>query len=152
VHEYVRRMERVMIDGLLDRGIGAGTVGGLTGVWTAAGEAPPEAAVAADVAAEVSAGRLRKIGSIGIHVSRAVTTHGLAVNVNNDLQPFEWIVPCGIDGCRMTSLARELGAEQDLDRFADTVAARFADVYERDLETASLEEIGLAPASFGVSA
>ena len=39
----------------------------------------------------------RKIGSIGIHVSRGVTTHGLAINVNNDLQPFEWIVPCGIE-------------------------------------------------------
>ena len=55
-----------------------------------------------------------------------MTTHGLAVNVNNDLQPFEWIVPCGIDGCRMTSLSRELGAEQDLDAFAATVARRFA--------------------------
>ena len=42
----------------------------------------------------------RKIGSIGVHVSRGVTTHGLAINVNNDLQPFEWIVPCGIEGCR----------------------------------------------------
>ena len=48
----------------------------------------------------------RKIGSIGIHVSRGVSTHGLAINVNNDLQPFEWIVPCGIEAARMTSLAR----------------------------------------------
>ena len=47
-----------------------------------------------------SADAARKIGSIGVHVSRGVTTHGLAVNVNNDLQPFEWIVPCGIEGCR----------------------------------------------------
>jgi lipoyl(octanoyl) transferase len=151
VHGYVRRMERVMIDALRDHGVGAGTIGGLTGVWTAAAEAPPETAVAADLAAEVSAGRLRKIGSIGIHVSRAVTTHGLAVNVNNDLQPFEWVVPCGIDGCRMTSLARELGAEQDLDAFADTIAERFADVYEREIVVASLEEIGLAPVSFEVA-
>ena len=66
-----------------------------------------------------------------MHVSRGVTTHGLAVNVNNDLQPFEWIVPCGIEGCAMTSLSRELGAEQDLDAFADTVAARFGEVFER---------------------
>ena len=151
VHEYVRRMERVMIEALRDHRVGAGTIGGLTGVWTAAGKAPPDAAVAADVAAEVAAGRLRKIGSIGIHVSRAVTTHGLAVNVNNDLQPFEWVVPCGIDGCRMTSLARELGAEQDLDAFADTIAERFADVYEREIVAASLEEIGLAPARFEVA-
>ena len=65
-------------------------IDGLTGVWTL-GAPPP-------------AGEARKIGSIGIHVSRGVTTHGLAINVNNDLQPFEWIVPCGIEACRMTSL------------------------------------------------
>ena len=69
---------------------------------------------------------LRKIGSIGIHVSRGVTTHGLAVNVNNDLQPFEWIVPCGIDECRMTSVSRELGAEQDLAALSASLAGRFA--------------------------
>ena len=47
----------------------------------------------------------RKIASIGVHVSRGVTTHGFAVNVDNDLQPFEWIVPCGLDGVQMTSIA-----------------------------------------------
>jgi lipoyl(octanoyl) transferase len=109
VHEYVRRLERVMIGALAEHGVEAGLIDGLTGVW--AGE--------------------RKIGSIGVHVSRGVTTHGLAVNVNNDLQPFEWIVPCGIEGVAMTSLARELGAEQDLGAFADTVVARFAAVYDR---------------------
>jgi lipoate-protein ligase B len=78
-----------------------------------------------------------------------VTTHGLAINVNNDLQPFEWIVPCGIDGCRMTSLSRELGAEQDLDAFAATVARRFGDVYEREIVAGSMEDAGLAAASLG---
>ena len=78
------------------------------------------------------AAEARKIGSIGVHVSRGVTTHGLAINVNNDLQPFDWVVPCGIEGCRATSLCRELGAEQDLDAFADTVAARFCAVYGRE--------------------
>ncbi|HEY5977053.1 MAG TPA: hypothetical protein VIT85_04285, partial [Solirubrobacterales bacterium] len=73
----------------------------------------------------------RKIGSIGVHVSRGVTTHGMAINVNNDLQPFEWVVPCGIEGCRVTSLGRELGAEQDLGGFADTVAERYGEVYGR---------------------
>jgi lipoyl(octanoyl) transferase len=52
----------------------------------------------------------RKIGSIGLHVSRGVTTHGLSVNVDNDLTPFEWVVPCGLDGVAMTSLSEELGA------------------------------------------
>ena len=66
-----------------------------------------------------------------MHVNRGVTTHGFAINVNNDLQPFEWIVPCGIESCRMTSLARELGAEQDLDAFSTTVGERFGELYER---------------------
>ncbi len=133
VHEYVRRLERVMISALADNGVEAGTIEGLTGVWVQ------------------DKSQARKIGSIGVHVSRGVTSHGLAVNVNNDLQPFEWVVPCGIEGCRVTSLSRELGAEQDLDAFADTIAERFADVYEREIVVASLEEIGLAPVSFEVA-
>ena len=51
----------------------------------------------------------RKIASIGVHVQRGVSTHGFAVNVENDLQPFQWIVPCGLDGVRMTSLIKETG-------------------------------------------
>ena len=87
-------------------------IDGLTGVWTR--------------------GAVRKIGSIGVHVNRGITTHGFAINVNNDLQPFEWIVPCGIEACRMTSVSRELGAEQDLDAFVTTVRDRFGEVYERE--------------------
>jgi lipoyl(octanoyl) transferase len=51
----------------------------------------------------------RKIASIGVHLSRGVTMHGFAVNVENDLEPFDWIVPCGLDGVQMTSLIRETG-------------------------------------------
>ncbi len=51
----------------------------------------------------------RKIASIGVHVSRGVSTHGFAVNVENDMEPFSWIVPCGLDGVSMTSLVRETG-------------------------------------------
>jgi lipoyl(octanoyl) transferase len=51
----------------------------------------------------------RKIASIGVHLSRGVSTHGFAVNVENDLRPFSWIVPCGLDGVSMTSLVRETG-------------------------------------------
>jgi len=115
VVDFVRRMERVMIASLADHGVAAEVIDGLTGVWV--GGRPPQG---------------RKIGSIGVHVSRGVTTHGFAINVNNDLQPFEWIVPCGIEGCRMTSLTREHGAEQPLETFMDTVTARFGQVYERD--------------------
>jgi lipoyl(octanoyl) transferase len=114
VHGYIRRMERVMIDSLSDLAIVAEVIEGLTGVWV--GGRPPEG---------------RKIGSIGIHVNRGVTTHGFAVNVNNDLQPFEWVVPCGIDGVRMTSICRELGATYDMGAYMDAVCAHFGEIYER---------------------
>jgi lipoyl(octanoyl) transferase len=129
VHEYVRRLERVAIAALADHGVAAELLEGLTGVWT----------------------NDRKIGSIGVHVSRGVTTHGLAVNVNNDLQPFEWIVPCGIEGCRVTSLSRELGSEQDLEAFAGTLSTRYAEVYERQLTPATPTDLGIDTARLGVA-
>ncbi len=123
VHEYIRRMERVIIAALGDWGVEAEVVEGLTGVWT------PER---------------RKIASIGVHVSRGVTTHGFAINVNNDLQPFEWVVPCGIEACRMTSLTRESGAEQDLEAFATTVREWFGEIYGRAPREVSPDELRAA--------
>jgi lipoate-protein ligase B len=108
-----------MIAALGDWGVEAEPIAGLTGGWV--GKSPPPE------------GDARKIGSIGIHVNRGITTHGLAINVNNDLQPFEWIVPCGIEGCRMTSLGRELGAAQDLPAFGRSLADRVAQRYRRAL-------------------
>jgi len=140
VHEYVRRLEQVAIGSLAEHGVAATTIEGLTGVWTE-GEAPGSAAGPREA---------RKIGSIGVHVSRGVTTHGLAVNVSNDLQPFEWVVPCGIEGCQVTSLSRELGSEQDVDGFADTIAAKFAEVYERTPAKSDPKDLGLDNARLGV--
>ncbi len=120
VHDYIRRMERLIIAALSDWKVEAEVVDGLTGVWT------PDR---------------HKIASIGVHVNRGVTTHGFAINVNNDLQPFEWIVPCGIESCRMTSLARELGAEQDMDAFATTVRDRFGELYERRVVEVTAAEL-----------
>ena len=137
IHEYVRRLERVAISSLADWAVEAGTIEGLTGVWTA-GEAPGSGAGRAEAG---------KIGSIGVHVSRAVTTHGLAINVNNDLQPFEWIVPCGIESCRVTSLSRERGAEQDLDAFATVVADRFGETYDRTPVATDPAALEIAPAT-----
>jgi lipoyl(octanoyl) transferase len=129
VHEYVRRLEQVMIGALAEHGVEAGLIEGQTGVWVGG----------------------RKIGSIGVHVSRGVTTHGLAVNVCNDLQPFEWIVPCGIEGCQVTSLSRELGSEQGVGEFAGTVAGRFGEVYERAPVATDPAGLGLdlPPATLG---
>jgi lipoyl(octanoyl) transferase len=110
VHAYIRRLEEVMIASLAEHGVEAQTIDGLTGVWTR---------------------QRRKIGAIGIHVSRGVTTHGFAINVSNDLQPFEWIVPCGLEGCRVSSLTAEVGRRQEVDSFAATVMAQFGRVYDR---------------------
>jgi lipoate-protein ligase B len=177
VHDYIRRMERTMIASLGDWGVEAGTIEGQTGVWTppagtsdevagqAAKPAAPRASQPADTGREAEdVGGLvpedvggvvpRKIGSIGVHVSRGVTTHGLAINVNNDLQPFEWIVPCGIESCRMTSLSRELGAEQDIHRFATTVRERFGEIYERDpvdMHPAQIGELVEGAGAFGAA-
>jgi len=119
---YLRTMERALIAALRDAGIEAACREGLTGVWV----------------------RDRKVGSIGVHVSRGVTTHGFAINVENDLQPFEWIVPCGLEGVRMTSVAHERGdrAPGALAGFTPLVAARFAEAFgraARSVTPASLE-------------
>ncbi len=88
---YVRTLEEALVAALAQEGITARTCfddgPDFTGVWV--GE--------------------RKIASIGVHVQRGVATHGFAVNVENDLQPFSWIVPCGLEGVQMTSLIRETG-------------------------------------------
>jgi lipoyl(octanoyl) transferase len=120
VHEYLRRMERAIVAALGAHGIEAGCIEGLTGVWTPA---------------------RRKIASIGVHVSRGVTTHGFAVNVSNDLQPFEWIVACGIEHCLVTSLTREKGEREDLDRFAQTVRRELGRAYGREPVEVAIEAL-----------
>ena len=107
VPAFVHTMEQAVVAALADEGIEAGCRDGLTGIW--AGGA--------------------KIGSIGVHVSRGVTTHGFAVNVDNDLQPFEWVVPCGIEGVRMTSLYLETGRTGGMSCFRKRVAWRFAEAF-----------------------
>ncbi len=90
---YVRTLERALVTALAEEGIAARARADdgpdFTGVWV----------------------EDRKIASIGVHVARGVTTHGFAVNVENDLQPFGWIVPCGLQGVQMTSLITEAGRE-----------------------------------------
>jgi len=88
LHWYLRTLERALIAALAELGIPAGRNPGATGVWT----------------------DNRKIASIGVHVKQWVTWHGFALNVTTDLSQFGRIVPCGIPGVEMTSVARELGA------------------------------------------
>jgi lipoate-protein ligase B len=111
VADFVHTMEGAIVSALADEGIAAEVrETPFTGVWVTG-----------------SAGEDAKIASIGVRVSGGVTTHGLAVNVDNDLQPFEWIVPCGIDHVRMTSVARETGRERSLRCFRKRMAWRFAE-------------------------
>jgi lipoyl(octanoyl) transferase len=118
---YLRTMERAIVASLSDVGVEGGPRDGLTGVWV--GE--------------------RKIGSIGVHVSRGVTSHGFAINVENDLQPFEWVVPCGLEGVRMTSVGRETAASAPgiLPRFRELVARRFAEAFARRVETVATADL-----------
>jgi len=83
----------------------------------------------------------RKLGSVGITVRRGVTFHGLALNVNTDLEPFSWINPCGIQGCAMTSLAKETGREVSMtqvrQQMAGNLGNQFGMLWEHlDLEAA----------------
>ncbi len=119
VPAYVRTMEAAIIAALGDEGIDAEVRPGLTGVW--AGES--------------------KIGSIGVHVSRGVTTHGFAINVDCDLQPFEWIVPCGIEGVRMTSILRETGRAGGTASFGDQMATRFGEAFGRRIRHVDLARL-----------
>lgn len=141
---YLRTMEEALVAALADQGIAARNRpdDGIeyTGVWI----------------------EERKIASIGVHVSHHVTTHGFAVNVDNDMRPFEWAVACGLHGVRMTSLADERGettltqppaseplaTERDpspaLAALADHVVARFAQAFERTPVEAAPDALGVA--------
>jgi lipoyl(octanoyl) transferase len=112
---HLRRIEAALVAALAEEGIAARSRcaegADYTGVWV----------------------HDRKIASIGVHVSRGVSTHGFAINVTNDLEPFTWIVPCGLHGVTMTSVQRELGREPEggIDVFAERVAERFREAHDR---------------------
>jgi lipoyl(octanoyl) transferase len=96
LHWYLRQVEEGLIRGLAEVGIAATRNAGLTGVWV--GDEPRHA----------GPGALRKLASIGVHARDWVTWHGFALNVTTDLSYFDLIVPCGISGVTMTSVAEEL--------------------------------------------
>ncbi|CAN5511024.1 lipoyl(octanoyl) transferase LipB [soil metagenome] len=82
-----------------------------------------------------------KIASLGVHVQKGVTTHGFAVNVANDLAPFEWVVPCGLEGVRMTSMTSERGEQADLRCFRRRMAYSVAQAQRRRQRLVSLERL-----------
>ena len=110
ISRYLRKLEQALIGGLHEFGITASRREGMTGVW-----AGPY-----------------KIGSIGVGIRRWVTLHGFALNVTTDLGYFDAIVPCGIEGCRMTSIAALGYPQVTVAQFADVIERSFAEVFEYD--------------------
>lgn len=108
---YVRSLEATLIQALARFGIDGERVPGRPGVWL----------------------RGEKIASIGVHVSRGITSHGFALNVDPDLQYFSHIVPCGLPNVTVTSMAHVLGAAPSMGDVMDAVAGAFANVFEIEL-------------------
>lgn len=116
VHRYVRELEEVIMRVIAEYGLAGTRLEGYTGVWL-----------------EPSAGRpWRKICAIGVHLSRWVSLHGFAFNVNTDLSHFQHIVPCGIqdDDKTVTSLAQELGRDVDMAEVRRSVVRHFSMVFD----------------------
>lgn len=121
VHRYVRDLEEVMIRVCASFGVEAGRVAGLTGAWVR-----PDRATPGRAGANLPSSRpAEKIGAIGVRISRWVTSHGFAFNVNTGLEYFQLIVPCGIAEYGVTSLERELQRQISL----DDVEARFVQIF-----------------------
>ena len=108
LHWYLRKIEEALINALADYGIPGERNPSFTGVWT----------------------RGKKIASIGVHARDWVTWHGFALNVTTDLSFFDLIVPCGIDGVVMTSIAREVGSDVSAQDVRDRVSAKFAEAFD----------------------
>jgi lipoyl(octanoyl) transferase len=115
VKRYCRDLEEALIRTMAPLGVEATRIEGLTGIWL---ESPP-----------------RKIASIGIHISKWVTTHGYALNVDLDPAPFtEWITACGLEDAAFTTIARELGRPVPVDEVRPHAAAAIAEVFDLAFE------------------
>jgi lipoyl(octanoyl) transferase len=132
--EFVRRLEEVLIRTCADFAIPAKRVPGLTGVWTdlkghdfSRAERRPDKEPAS--AAEVPDA---KLAAIGVHISRFVTSHGFALNVNTDLSYFNLIIPCGITK-PVTSMQQELGKPLDLNAVAESISRNFGTVFSSQI-------------------
>jgi lipoyl(octanoyl) transferase len=141
--DYVRRLEEVLIRTCADYGIPTTRICGLTGVWTtkealssraqqdnSLANCPAESRdLAFSSGVDQEANSEAKIAAIGVHISRAVTSHGFALNVNTDLDYFNLIIPCGITTKPVTSMAKELGRKLSLDEVANSISRNFGTVF-----------------------
>lgn len=117
IHKYMRLLEESVIQTLAEFNIIAGRISGLTGVW---------------IDFEDS-NKARKICALGVKTSRWVTLHGLAFNVNADLNYFKYIVPCGIDDKAVTSLEKELGNQQDFELVKSILKNKLSGLFEMEI-------------------
>lgn len=117
IGKYLRNLEQVIIETLAEYGIKGDRSPGETGVWI-----EPE-----------RKGRERKICAIGVRSSRWITMHGFALNVNTDLDYFNFIIPCGIQNKQVTSLEKELGRKVDFEEAKEKVKRNFEKVFEAQL-------------------
>jgi lipoyl(octanoyl) transferase len=113
IHRYLRTLEEAIINTLAEYGIVAGRYEGYTGVWL-----------------DADNDKARKICAMGVRCSRWVTMHGLAFNVNSDLNYFKNIIPCGIDDKDVTSMERELGRKVDMDEVKAKLKIHLAELFE----------------------
>src|SRR5437773_5216431 len=132
VKKYVRDLEEALIRTLAPLGLEGARFEGLTGVWL---HPPP-----------------RKIASIGVHISRWITTHGYALNVDLDPAPFtDWITACGLEDAAFTTIARELNRPVSVEEVRPFAASAFAEVFDLELEELEVGEPALAVAGSGRS-
>jgi lipoyl(octanoyl) transferase len=119
--DYVRRLERAMIGSAGDFGVKAAAIDGLPGIWAGGG----------------------KLGAIGVHVARGITTHGFAINVTTDLDLFNGIIPCGIADRGVTSLEALTGSGIGMDAAVSSMVKRFGEAFGREvaLVEMSFEEV-----------
>jgi lipoyl(octanoyl) transferase len=136
--EFVRRLEEVLIRTCADFTIPTKRVPGLTGVWTNAGgnDTHVKTASSAVHRSEANApdhGSEAKLAAIGVHISRFVTSHGFALNVNTDLSYFNLIIPCGISAKPVTSMQQELGGALDLNAVAESISRNVGTVFSSQM-------------------
>ena len=131
VIEFVRSLEEVLIRTCAEFGIPTKRIAGLTGVWTSEEAGSSANVVGADSgkAEESAISPESKVAALGVHISRGVTSHGIALNVNTDLSFFNLIVPCGITSKPVTSIAKELNRDVPMHDVAHILARNFGTVF-----------------------
>src|SRR6266404_189024 len=148
---YVRMLEEVMIRASADFGVNATREPGKTGIWVSIESSPRRSQ-----RTQTGQHAPEKLGAIGVHISRWVTSHGFAYNVSTDLRFFDLIVPCGIADRKATSLEKLLGRSVDCREVAASLTQHFAEVFSLNMRVVSvdalLEILRQAELSQGVAA